>query len=253
VERVELPLPSLQEQRRIVALLDKADSIRAKHREVVDHLDALTQSIFHDMFGDPTKASHSVPLAQVADLVGGRNLVADDQTAQSKYRVLKISSVTRGVFDPLESKALPLDYNPPEKHFVQRGDLLMSRANTAELVGATALVDIDVHRLVLPDKIWRFEWHDPESSPVFYQALLQTPEIRSIISRLSSGTGGSMKNISKQKLARIELPDISIDKQHEFSESVSRVRETGRVMMESGDELNALFTSLQSRAFKGEL
>ena len=52
LEELAIPLPPLDEQRRIAAILDHADALRAKRRQVLAHLDALTQSIFHDMFGD---------------------------------------------------------------------------------------------------------------------------------------------------------------------------------------------------------
>ncbi|MEN3123502.1 restriction endonuclease subunit S [Janibacter sp. LM] len=173
VEQIRVPLPSLDEQRWIAAILDRADAVSAKRRQVLAHLDDLTQSIFHDMFGNPDQSKTQVALGEVATLVGGRNLLAEDASSASEFRVLKISAVTTGRFKPDEAKALPASYVPPEGHFVRQGDLLMSRANTTELVGAVALVEGVPHGLVLPDKIWRIAWRDPESEPLFYHALLR--------------------------------------------------------------------------------
>ena len=191
-----VPLPPLPEQRRIAAILDHADALRAKRRQVLARLDSLTQSIFHEMFGDPDDSTDEVLFGSLANLSGGRNLVAADSAADSPFRVLKISAVTTGQFKPQESKALPADYSPPTAHLVRAGDLLMSRANTTELVGAVAYVSSTPPNLALPDKVWRFEWK-VAAEPIFYHALLSTPSIRRRISRLSSGTGGSMKNVSK--------------------------------------------------------
>lgn len=253
LENVQVPLPPIDEQRRIAAILDHADALRAKRRQVLAHLDDLTQSIFHDMFGDPESWSGQVPFGDVVTLTGGRNLVADDSSADSEFRVLKISAVTTGRFKPGESKALPDGYVPPPEHMVRRGDLLMSRANTTDLVGAVALVDGDPDRLVLPDKVWRFNWHDPESEPLFFHSLLRTPSMRRQISRLSSGTGGSMKNVSKSKLNRMLVPMVVVGDQRRFVAKVDAAAHIYWQQLEASRALDELFASLQSRAFKGEL
>ncbi|WP_211199358.1 hypothetical protein [Mycobacteroides abscessus] len=242
--------PPLDEQHRIAAILDHADALRTKRRQAISHLDDLAQSIFLDMFGDPddyAKTGDTTPFASVADLQGGRNLVADDSEIESPYRVLKISAVTSGQFKPVESKPLPLDYQPPPEHLVRSGDLLISRANTTELVGAVAFVRDVAANLALPDKIWRFVWRDPHSVPLFYWSLFRTPSIRRRMSQLSSGTGGSMKNISKAKLGQLEIPLITTDQQRKFAHRITAVPAA------SGDEFDDLFTSLQSRAFTGQL
>lgn len=252
LESLEIPLPPLAEQRRIAAILDHADALRAKRRQVLAHLDVLTQSIFHDMFGDPDRAADDIPLGAVAGLAGGRNLVAGDSKATSDYRVLKISAVTTGQFKPWESKPLPHGYVPPKNHLVRAGDLLMSRANTAELVGAVALVDSAPANLALPDKIWRFEWRI-EAEPTFWHALLSTGAIRGRISGLASGTGGSMKNVAKAKLEAMPVPRIGIHRQREFalrSHQLVVARKRATAALAADDEL---FTSLQTRAFDGRL
>ena len=250
VSKVEVPLPPLDEQRRIATILDQANDIRTKHRQVVDHLAGLAEAIFLDMFGDPDQALASgsaVRFGEVADLQGGRNLVADDQDSVSEFRVLKISSVTYGDFKPSESKALPAGYVPPADHLVRQGDLLISRANTAELVGAVAYVQDEPSNLVLPDKVWRFVWRNPDSVPLYYRSLFRTPSVRRRISQLASGTGGSMKNISKAKLVELELPAVTPEQQREFA------RRVGAVPRPAHSEVDELLSSLQSRAFAGQL
>lgn len=251
--RLEVALPRLDEQRRIATILDHADAIRTKRRQVLTHLDNLTQSIFHDMFGDPDDAKETISFGEVAGLSGGRNLVAEDSTADTPYRVLKISAVTSGQFKAHESKPLPPDYVPPARHLVRRGDLLMSRANTTELVGAVAYVRETPPNLALPDKVWRFDWKSEGSEPTFYHALLGTPSIRRRISKLSSGTGGSMKNVSKAKLESMPLPAVTVREQQDFAERAAGVglqREALHRVLVADDEL---FASLQSRAFNGDL
>lgn len=250
VARLQIDLPPLDEQRRIAAILDQAGHIRTNQRQVATHLAGLAEAIFVDMFGDPDEALVSrsvVRFGEVADLQGGRNLVADDQDTISEFRVLKISAVTSGQFKPSESKALPAGYVPPADHLVRQGDLLISRANTAELVGAVAYVADAPSNLVLPDKVWRFVWRNPDSVPLYYRSLFRTSSIRRRISQLASGTGGSMKNISKAKLVELELPAVTFAQQREFAR---RVEVIPRPAHSQTDEL---MSSLQSRAFAGRL
>lgn len=252
LSELELPLPPVTEQRRIAAILDRADAIRTKRRQVLAHLDSLTQSIFRDMFGDPANAVSQAVFGTVAALSGGRNLVAEDSTTDSPYRVLKISSVTSGHFRASETKPLPPGYVPPDRHLVRPGDLLMSRANTAELVGAVAYVSATPGNLALPDKVWRFEWK-VEAEPAYYHALFRSSAIRRRISLLASGTGGSMKNVSKAKLEAMPIPIAPLSAQRNFAAQSSAVDAESsrvRVALAADDEL---FASLQSRGFRGEL
>ncbi len=249
VSRVELALPPISEQRRIATILDHADALRAKRQRTLVLPMDLERSVFDAMFGNPLTATDTATLGEVATLTGGRNLVALDLTSDAPFRVLKISAVTTGIFKPEESKPLPLDYSPPESHLVRRGDLLISRANTAELVGAVAHVGQNSTGLVLPDKIWRFEWKDPDSVPEFYRALLSHPSVRRRISALSSGSGGSMKNISKAKLQSLLLPRVAPARQREYAQQVALITSQRQLLHKSLVEINNLFASLQSRAF----
>ena len=114
---LKISLPPLPEQRRIAAILDAADSLRAKRRAALAKLDQLAQSIFIEMFGDPIATwSGSGPPQQAPDFVAGfasgKNLIAaDDEEGVSDYRVLN-SRVPYPLleFRPEESKPLPFDY-----------------------------------------------------------------------------------------------------------------------------------------------
>ena len=259
LKRTEIVLPPLTEQRHIAAILDQADALRAKRRDALAQLDGLTQSIFIEMFGDPVSNDRGWPEARVSDFVAGfetgKSLVAADEDDQaSDFRVLKISAVTSLEFKPEQSKALPFDYEPPTSHFVRRGDLLFSRANTAELIGATALVDSTPFNLVLPDKLWRFVWYkDPRAAPRFVQHLFRQTKFRLEIAQRASGTSGSMKNISQEKVfsVRVGLPPLAL--QDAFATHIQAVESLRTAHRTALTELDALFASLQHRAFSGQL
>src|SRR5262245_57631518 len=127
----------------------------------------------------PVGWTHAV-LGDVSDgFEAGRNLSAQGRPATAaEYGVLKISAVTWGTFDAGENKAL-FDVDIPQAHeIVRRGDLLISRANTTELVGAVVRVAADHERLMLPDKILRILYRRHAVDPEFLKYALRRSSVR---------------------------------------------------------------------------
>lgn len=252
-------LPSLAKQKRIADVLDRTDALRTKRRVALALLDDLSQSIFLDMFGDPMANDRGWPAVSVAEFVNGfesgKNLVADDLSDRaSRYRVLRTSAITSLRFRPDQTKPVPQNYEPPLHHLVKDGDLLFGRANTGELIGATALVKSVGSNVLLPDKIWRFKWPPVAASdPIWVMHLFRTPAFRHELTRRASGTSSSMKNISQQKVLSIRtgLPDLAL--QRAFAEKVAASESTHTFCERSGNDLARMFASLQQQAFAGEL
>jgi type I restriction enzyme S subunit len=257
LKRLEIPFPPIDEQRRIAAILDKADALRRKRKRAIELLDSLTQSIFLGMFGDLVESraySRGTVSDWVADFDTGKNLAPDPDGKQiDGYRVLKVSAVTMGVFLPQESKPLPVRYEPPASHIVNEGDLLFSRANTAELIGATAYVETAHQKLVLPDKIWRFVWREANSpNPRFVHALFSTPSFRHALTKRATGASGSMKNISKPKVLGIEIALPAREQQDAFAARYRVIQQCLSTATMQSTMLEDQFSSLQSRAFSGQ-
>ncbi|MDX1743525.1 MAG: hypothetical protein R3186_08020, partial [Ruegeria sp.] len=237
----------------------QADALRRLRTRALDKLNTLGQAIFHEMFGDLTSNERGFQLAKIADVIEGFDTgksLAEDPDAKrlDGFRVLKISSVTSGRFKPEEAKPLPESYIPPEEHIVQEGDLLFSRANTSQLIGATAFVDIAASNLVLPDKLWRFVWRvDNPVLPVFIKALFSSAPFRREIRKRASGTSGSMKNIGKAKVMSIPIGLPQLPAQRDFAKKLEAVEQQMQMLSKQVSAADTLFASLQHRAFRGEL
>lgn len=259
IKALPIPLPPLTVQKQIAAALEKADTLRGQCQKMEQELNTLAQSVFLDMFGDPIANHKGWAKRKIKDLVadfkGGKSIAASESEENSGLnRVLKISAVTKGEFNPNESKPLPNSYEPPEDHFVKVDDLLFSRANTTELVGATSLVFKTPDNVLLPDKLWRFVWHDENAqSQVFMWQLLSNKSVRIELGKISSGSGGSMKNISKGKLYDFEIIYPEIETQLEFEVKFLKIRNQLSFIYELQKEALENFNSLMQRAFKGEL
>lgn len=256
---LEIPLPPLEEQKRIAAILDQADALRRLRARALTRLNALGQAIFHEMFGDCVANSKGFQQVKVEDVIAGfetgKNLAEDPDGGQSgAIRVLKISAVTSGVFKSHESKPLPSNYLPPASHFVREGDILFSRANTEELIGATAIVNERPTNLVLPDKLWRFVWRNPSPvEPRFMLALLSSRPFRAEIGKRATGTSGSMKNIGQKKVFQIPFGLPPLEDQLVYVAKMDELEAQLQASVFASTASETLFTSLQHRAFRGEL
>jgi type I restriction enzyme S subunit len=215
--------------------------------------------VFLELFGDPVSNPKGWAKRKIRDLVadfqGGKSIAASENQENSGLnRVLKISAVTWGEFKPEESKPLPNSYKPPKEHFVKVNDLLFSRANTTELVGATSLVFQAPDNILLPDKLWRFIWHnDDAQSQVFMWQLLSNKSVRNELGKISTGSGGSMKNISKAKLYDFEVIYPEVELQLDYEVKFLKLREQLSIIRDLQEKYSDNFNSLMKRAFKGSL
>jgi len=250
-----VPVPPLEEQRRIVDILKRADGIRRLRKQAQDTARQLIPALFVEIFGDPATNPKGWPIRKISEFVerfeGGKNLKAGSDTPDN-CRILKVSAVTSGVYIESESKPAPNGYAPPEPHYVREGDLLFSRANTEALVGATALVDATNGKTLLPDKLWRFVWAE-EIEPIYIYALFQNPHVRQELSKLSTGTSASMRNISQGKLRVLKLPIAPIEEQKRFAEQVFQVQSIQKQQLMAITAAGDIFNSVMDRAFSGDL
>lgn len=254
---IKIPLPPLAEQRRIASILDQADELRQKRQQAIEKLDQLLQATFIDMFGDPVSNPKGWDLVKVGEVVdefiGGKNIECPDES-DSDYKILKVSAVTSKVYKPTESKFAPNTFEPNPLAIVEKGDLLFSRANTTELVAATAYVWETPENIVLPDKLWKFSISDESKvNKLYLWDLFKNLEFRNELSKLSSGTSGSMKNISKGKLNELKMPLPPKELQDKFAEFSTKLWGQIKIFQQSSDTLDSLFKSLQNQAFNGTL
>ena len=252
---IHVPLPPLPEQKRIAAILDKADAIRRKRQQAIRLTEELLRSAFLDMFGDPVTNPKGWEIKKlrehIASIEAGWSANGEPRLPEGdEDAVLKISAVTSGTFRPDECKAVPAHSRDVPRP--RRGDLLMSRANTRELVAATCLVEDDSHQRFLPDKLWRVNFKGSLHAE-YFRYLLWDPTIRSNLTRSATGTSGSMLNVSKDKLMEYAVPSPPPELQAKFREVVWRAYDSRRWLRAANNVANQLTEALTQAAFSGNL
>jgi type I restriction enzyme S subunit len=251
--RYEFDLPPLEEQRRIAEILDQADVIRTKRRHIHAHLDTLSRSIFHDMFGDPLTSSTEVPIEPLRAWVEpdrpitygilkpGPNQedgVPYVRVADMKNRGINLSGIRR------TSSEIANEYR---RSMLQPGDLIMSIRGH---VGRFALVPPELSGANITQDSARVAIKDPNTA-AYVRAAIESPRMQDWMARRTKGA--AVKGINLGDLRELPLPVPSSEQQHLFASRIQQVDAQRALVQRALDADNELFASLQSRAFRGEL
>jgi len=185
----------------------------------------------------------------------GKSLQTTEVLArENELGILKVSAVSWSAFRPEEAKAI-LNHEPDERHRVKAGDLLLSRANTRELVGAVALVEKDYPQRILSDKTLRLVVDPTKADKLFLMYALRTPAARAHIEELASGSSDSMRNISQSVITSIPIPLPGLPEQQRIAqalrERLAAVEEARRAAQAQTDEMDALRAAIYRESFRG--
>jgi len=255
IGELRIPLPPLPEQRRIAAILDQAETLRTQRRAALAHLDSLTQSIFLDMFGDPAtnpKAWALRTIQELCEVKGGKRLPKGSEYSPipTPFRYVRVTNLRDGRID--ESQLLFLQ---PEiqreiaRYVVNSEDIIISIAGS---IGLVAAVPDSVDGANLTENAAKLVTKSRGTYvPEFLAFLLRTEAMQG---QISSHVG--QVTIGKLALFRIEkvtvpLPPLSL--QQVFGTRVEAIESLKAKHRAALAELDALFASLQHRAFNGEL
>ena len=246
----KIPLPPFAEQKRIAGILDTADALRAKRREALAELDTLLQSTFLDMFGDPVTNPMGWEVVTVGDEIG---FLTSGSRGWAKYYAkdgdtfIRIQNLKDGQLDLGDIAFV----NAPESAEARRtkvepGDVLLSitadLGRTAVVPGGIAKAHINQHLAIL-----RFT----SLNPVFVSYQLASKGGQAQFDRLNREGVKAGLNFNDVKSIRLTNPPL--DLQHRFAASVESVEEQKTGQRAHLAELDTLFASLQSRAFRGDL
>ena len=254
---IQIPLPPLEVQQQIADVLDRANTLIEKRKAQIAKLDLLIKSQFIEMFGDPVTNPKGWELELVGnclfDIVAGWSVDGEQrERTTNEMAVLKVSAVTQGTFNSNEYKVIDRDTFMKKKITPQKGDLLFSRANTRELVGATCIIHEDYPFLILPDKLWKLKCQS--TIHVYYlKYILSHKSVRNEMSANATGTSGSMYNISMQKLKNISIPLPPFHLQNTFAAFVECVEAQKALLQRSLEKLELNYKSLMQKCFRGEI
>jgi len=253
VKRIEIPLPPSSEQRRIAAILDQADALRRLRRQSLSRLSDLGQAVFFEMFGDPIQNPREWPVGSVRDIISEAKYGTAQKanTTCAGIPILRMGNLTYdGRIDLSDLKHVELAERDIPKYTTRRSDLLFNRTNSKELVGKTAVIDTD-EPVAIAGYLIRVRTNE-RGNPHYISAFLNSRPGKAILQNMCKNIVG-MANINAQELQDIAIPIPPVTLQDEFANKLSVINERRALYEKAIEEANALFASLQHRAFRGEL
>ena len=227
IKKMVFELPPLEEQKKVINILDNLSLIIKNFEKELKKLDELTKARFVEMFGNPASNNKGWDLKLIEDCLtsidSGKSFVCDSSSRiGNKPGILKLSAVTYGVYNPNENKAMINDNDFISAAEVHDGDLLFTRKNTPELVGMAAYVESTAKSLMMPDLIFRLNTNK-NCNKIYLWKLINHELYRPMIIRAASGSAKSMSNISKERLGKIKIPLPPCDLQMKFANFVTQV------------------------------
>ena len=242
---LELPvfLPPLSEQRRIAAILDKADAIRTKRRQVLAHLELAPFAAIESLLRDGVWDSRPLAdLAEVWDCAHSTPVWTD-----SGKTCLRTSNLGRGFWDWTDTRYVSLDdFQTRQKGGgALPGDIILSREGT---VGIGAMVQPGM-TVAMGQRLVQVRAKSIDEHFLLWYLLYALDPIR--ISHVM--VGATSKHLNVKDLRAMSIPTPGPDVQKQFANFATRLISEQEMVLQGIAQDDALFASLQSRAFKGEL
>ena len=255
IKDLEVPLPSLSEQRRIASILDKADELRQKRQQAIEKLDQLLQATFIDMFGDPV----SNPKGWEIDSLNNYGSYKNGLNFGKGESGVKVLYIGVGDFKKLSkiddvSKLSTIDLNelPPNDYFIKNGDLLFVRSNgNKELVGRCIAVYPNEKLVTYSGFCIKYRIEKSELTSSYLVHLFRANSFKQTI--FDGGQGANIQNINQQILSRLQIPIPPKDLQEKWSKILLSIEDQNQKLYKQLDIQNQLFSSLQNQAFSGNL
>lgn len=256
----KIPLPPLEEQKRIAAILDKADAIRRKRAEALRLTDQFLQSVFLDMFGDPVTNPKGWPTIALGELAPDKGLIVDGPFGSSLkpecyvpegVRVIRNFNIHDDFFDDSAFKYVTQDkFEEIRRSEVTASDILLSTKGTIgdvclmpEFEGPSVLSASGTVRIRIPE--------DAPATPQFVASQMAHPSYKSNIHSFQAGSNQKYLNLSGIREMRLIIPpvllqDVYLRIRNKKRESFYQVKNAECLTID-------LFNALTSRAFRGNL
>jgi type I restriction enzyme S subunit len=250
VHVVPVLVPPLEEQRRIAAILDKADAVRRKRKEAIALTEELLRSAFLEMFGDPVKNPKGWEVHQLGQLAHVTDGTHKTPTyidsgvpflSARNIRAHKIDWDNTRFISQAEHESLI------RRCYPKRGDVLLTKSGT---IGEAAVVDRDAE-FSLFESVALLRLHNDLIDPVFLATLLNDHRVR-------CHYGGDIKGIAVKHLHLVDIKRVPVivpprKVQNMFLQQATGTRKHRSMLVGAHELYENLFNSLLQRAFRGEL
>jgi len=256
VKTFKIPLPPLKTQKKIAAILDEADKLRQLNKALIQKYEALTQSLFLDMFGDPVLNPMGWKVKELQNLttkIGSGSTPRGGKQAYHKEGISLIRSLN--VYDA-KFKYKNLAFINDEQADKLKNVIIEENDVLFNITGASICRSTIVPKDVLPARV---NQHvsiirtNKQLNSVFLNYFLISKNIKGKLLGVGSGSGAIMQAITKEKLKSFNIITPPLNLQNEFAERIKIIETQKQQAQEALEKADNLFNSLLQKAFKGAL
>jgi len=251
IEDLEIPLPNLQTQQKIAAILDKADELRQYNKQLIAKYDALTQSLFLDMFGDPVRNEKGFPLKQLKEFGSsrlGKMLDGKKIIGNNLKPYLRNSNVQWFCFQLDDLLQMDFDKKDKIEFSLLFGDILMCEGGE---IGRCAIWKNEIEDCYFQKAIHRIRLNDKYVLPEYFVYMFKKLSDNGGLDEFKSAA--TISHLTGEKLKKMRIPIPPIELQNQFSNRVQLIETQKQQAQEALAKSEDLFQSLLQQAFKGEL
>lgn len=257
IKNLEIPLPPLTQQKQIAAILDAADSLRHKDQQLVEHYTALSQSLFLEMFGDPTSNPMGWVISSLKSLTTKIGSGATPRGGKNAYRNDGVSLIRS--LNIHDNKFLMKDLahiNDEQSSdlsnvIVEKQDVLLNI--TGASVCRCAIVPFDVLPARVNQHVCIIRTDKSKLNPLYLLHLITSARFKQKILAVAGAGGATREALTKKDVEDLNILVPPIELQNQFAERIVIIEQQKQQAQANLQKSEALFNSLLQRAFTGEL
>ncbi|MEZ8967475.1 restriction endonuclease subunit S [Vibrio breoganii] len=252
LKTVDFPLPPLETQKQIAAVLEKADQLRKDCQQMEQELNSLAQSVFIDMFGDQLTSPHDV-LGNVSNVVSG---VTKGQKHNNKVIVkapyMRVANVQAGYLNLNEIKEIEVKESDIEKYKLEVGDVLLTEGGDHDKLGRGAIWNGEIDNCIHQNHVFRVRLDTELYTSQWFNGYLKTDFAKRYFLKCAKKTT-NLASINITQLKGLPMPDIDIKEQVRFETIMTSINSQMLSNTELAHQYDENFYALMQKAFKGEL
>ena len=256
LESTKIPLPPIETQRKIVAILEKADETKRLRMQADELTSQLLQSVFLEMFGNPVKNPKGWEIYKLQDVAEIRSGVTKGRKLSGKQVVsvpyLRVANVQDGYIDLNEIKTIEVLLSEVGKYALLEGDVLLTEGGDPDKLGRGAVLHNEIPNCIHQNHIFRVRVDKEYLVPEFLSMLIGSAYGKMYFLKSAKQTTGiATINSTQLKKFPVLVPPTGLQKK--FAHIVEKVEAMRQNQKQSQQEIDNLFNALMQKSFKGEL
>lgn len=256
LKKIEVDVPDLSTQNKIVAILDKSTALVQKREGTITLLDELLRAKFLKMFGDLVinSADNSIQLSEIATITSG--ITKGRKTKQSivaNVPYLRVANSQDGYFNLDEIKTIDVTQSEIDKYNLRKLDLLITEGGDPDKLGRGAVWEVENSNYIFQNHLYRIRINELEEHSVFWLSYLISSYYGKYYFLKEAKQTSGIATVNKSQVSKFPIPIVPKERQFQFEAFYHKIQDQKEALNQSLIELDNLYNSILQRAFNGRL